>query len=328
MALVRVDPEHPDPAVIARAAAILRDGGLVAFPTETVYGLGANALDAAAVQRIYDAKGRPAYNPLIVHIANASDAKRVCSEWNERADKLARAFWPGPITLVLPRRADVPDAVSAGLPTVAVRVPSHPVARALLAAAGLPIAAPSANKSTQVSPTSGSHVERSLGDAVKLILDAGPTSVGIESTVLDVCGDATTLLRPGTITLSEIEAIVGPVTIAHGAHEGEARPSPGMMDKHYSPRATLVLVEESAVGVRAEHERASMRRVGALVVHSDIEPAATVIRMPSDARAYAARLYDALHRLDEMSCDIIIAERVPDAPEWLGVRDRLTRAAR
>jgi L-threonylcarbamoyladenylate synthase len=328
MALVRVDPNSPEAAIIERAAALLRDGRLVAFPTETVYGLGANALDARAVQRIYDAKGRPSYNPLIVHIADASLARTVCADWNERAEKLARAFWPGPLTLVLPKRAEVPDAVTAGMPTVAVRVPSHPVAHALLTAAGIPVAAPSANRSTRVSPTTGAHVQRSLGDAVDLILDAGPTSVGIESTVVDVSGPTTTLLRPGSISLPQLEALVGFVAPADAPHSDAARPSPGMMDKHYATRAPLVLVEASEVGLRVEHERANHRRVGAVVMHSDVEPADSIIRLPTDARGYAARLYDALHRLDDMDCDVIVAERVPDAPEWSGVRDRLTRAAR
>ncbi|HET7374479.1 MAG TPA: L-threonylcarbamoyladenylate synthase, partial [Gemmatimonadaceae bacterium] len=179
MELLRVDPRNPDPSTIGRAADVIRRGGLVAFPTETVYGLGAHALDPAAVERIYEAKGRPSYNPIIVHVATAEQAHGVVREWNETADRLARAFWPGPITLVLAKRENVPDAVTAGLPTVGVRVPAHPVAHALLAAAGVPIAAPSANRSTQLSPTMAAHVVASLGDAVDVVLDGGPTWVGI-----------------------------------------------------------------------------------------------------------------------------------------------------
>src|SRR6478672_244956 len=186
MALVHVDAERPDPTIIARAAELLRGGRLVAFPTETVYGLGANALDASAVARLYAAKGRPKYNPIIVHLAEISQIPAVATGWNDTAERLAREFWPGPLTLVLPKTDAVPESVTAGLNTVAVRIPQHPVAHALLGAAGIPVAAPSANRSTQLSPTTGNHVLQSLGEAVDLILDAGPTPVGIKSTVVDV----------------------------------------------------------------------------------------------------------------------------------------------
>src|SRR6185437_10013251 len=209
MQLLSVDPAHPEPAAIARAAELLRAGRLVAFPTETVYGLGANALDATAVERIYAAKGRPAYNPLIVHVADAGQVMSVATDWLDGAARLAAVFWPGPLTLVLPKRDIVPDAVTAGLPSVAVRVPSHPVAHALLAAARIPVAAPSANRSMMLSPTTGRHVARSLGESVDLILDAGPTTVGIESTVVDLTGEAPVLLRPGTISLVQLQAVVG-----------------------------------------------------------------------------------------------------------------------
>ncbi len=209
--LQRVDPQRPDEATIARAAEILRGGGLVAFPTETVYGLGANALDPAAVDRIYAAKGRPSFNPLIVHVADADHVLDVAAAWPDNAERLARAFWPGPLTLVLPKRPEVPSSVTAGLDTVAVRVPSHPVARALLVAAGIPIAAPSANRSSEVSPTTGAHVEKSLGDAVDLILDAGPTLVGIESTVVDLTFDPPAILRPGIITREDLALVIGEI---------------------------------------------------------------------------------------------------------------------
>lgn len=328
MRRIVVDAAAPDPALIDEAAALLRAGRLVAFPTETVYGLGANALDADAVDRIYAAKGRPSYNPLIVHLAQASDASQVVAAWPEAADALARAFWPGPLTIVLPKRDNIPDAVTAGLATVGVRVPQHPVARALITAARIPVAAPSANKSTQVSPTTGVHVEKSLGDAVDLILDAGPTPVGIESTVLDLSGEVPVLLRPGTITLAELEAVVGRVDVAQAGEGEQARRSPGMLDKHYAPRARVVLVPAEDMGLRLEQERAHVQRVGALVIHADIERAQRIVAMPADARAYAARLYEALHALDDMGCDVILIERVPDGGEWLGVRDRLERAAR
>lgn len=328
MELLPIDPTAPEPAIIERAARLLVAGGLVAFPTETVYGLGANALDPDAVARIYQAKGRPSYNPLIVHIAHADQVLDIARAWDERAQALARAFWPGPLTLVLPKREVVPDAVTAGLPSVAVRVPTHPVAHALLAAARTPVAAPSANRSMQLSPTTGAHVAASLGDSVDLILDAGRTQVGIESTVVDVSGAVPTLLRPGTISVPELEAVIGHIDIATPSAGEAARRSPGMLDKHYAPRARLVLVDADDVGVRVEHERAQVQRVGAIVITSAIEPSATILRLPNDARGYAARLYDALHTLDDAGCDVIVAERVPGQAEWLGVRDRLERGAR
>jgi L-threonylcarbamoyladenylate synthase len=329
MELLRVDPSDPDPNAIARAAAVIRRGGLVAFPTETVYGLGAHALDPRAVERIYEAKGRPSYNPIIVHVASAERARDVVREWNEYAERLAGAFWPGPMTLVLAKRPDVPDAVTAGLPTVGVRVPAHPVARALLEAADVPIAAPSANRSMQLSPTMASHVVASLGDAADVILDGGPTWVGIESTVIDVTGDQLAVLRPGTITLEQIGMVTGaPATIGASAAGDAARPSPGMLDRHYAPRARVVLVEASDVGIRVELERARGYRTGAVVITASVEAGPDVERLPADPAIYASRLYATLHALDDAGCDIVVVERVPDSGAWLGVRDRLERAAR
>ena len=329
MPLVEIDPVAPDPAIIARAAALLRNGGLVAFPTETVYGLGANALSAAAVARIYAAKGRPTYNPLIVHVSDQQRALDVVSEWTTLADKLAHVFWPGPLTLVLPKRANVPDSVTAGLASVAVRVPAHPVAHALLIACGIPIAAPSANRSMMLSPTTGTHVANSLGAAVDLILDAGATPVGIESTVVDLTTATPVLLRPGTIAVSEIESVVGSILVRSNAPGGAARPSPGMMDRHYSPRARLVLADSAHVGAVIQRERHDGRRVGALVFQTPEADAelADCTNMALDPAGYAARLYTALHALDDAGCDIIVVERVPPTAAWLGVRDRLERAA-
>jgi L-threonylcarbamoyladenylate synthase len=327
MSLVQLDPEHPDPTIIARAAELLRGGRLVAFPTETVYGLGANALDAAAVARIYAAKGRPEFNPLIVHVAEIAQVSSVAAGWNEMAERLALAFWPGPLTLVLPKTDVVPGEVTAGLPTVAVRIPRHPVAHALLAAARIPVAAPSANKSAQLSPTRGDHVLQSLGDAVDLILDAGPTPVGIESTVVDLTTPVPTLLRPGSITVDELSRVVGPIERRSHAAGDAARPAPGMLDKHYAPRARLVLVAAPDVGVRVEHERSNGLRVGALVVHASVEPAPGIIAMPDDPVGYAAALYASLHALDDAGCDVIVVERLPETDAWLAVRDRLSRAA-
>lgn len=329
--LVTIDAMHPDPAVIGDAAHILRSGGLVAFPTETVYGLGANALDRDAVRRIFAAKGRPATNPVIVHLASVADVAQVVAEWPATAARLAAAFWPGPLTLVLPRRAGVPDEVTAGQPTVAVRVPAHPVALALLHAAQVPVAAPSANRSTAVSPTTGAHVASSLGDAVDLILDAGPTDVGIESTVIDLTGDQAVLLRPGTIPLTAIEALVGPLGRPAARAEGSPYRAPGMMERHYAPAARVRLfAPHDLPAVEGEIARVTAEgaRVGAVTRGGPAPRGATdVVRLLDDPDGYARGLYDALHTLEGAGCALIVIERVPDDDRWLGVRDRLTRAA-
>jgi L-threonylcarbamoyladenylate synthase len=325
MTRIVIDRDLPNPEILARAAELLRAGRLVAFPTETVYGLGANALDATAVARIFEAKGRPSYNPIIVHVADVSGVDGVARQWSERADALAKAFWPGPMTLVLPRRAVVPDIVTAGLDSVGVRVPAHPVARALLEAASIPVAAPSANRSTELSPTTGQHVEKSLGHAVDLILDAGPTQVGIESTVIDLTSDVATVLRPGTISIPEIERIIGHVATASHVEGTAARPSPGMMDRHYAPRARLVVADVADVALVVEKERMAGRRVGALVLSAELS-GRSVVQMPSEPLAYAARLYTTLHSLDDSGCHVGVVETVPDAPEWRGVQDRIERA--
>ncbi|MFI5229253.1 MAG: L-threonylcarbamoyladenylate synthase [Gemmatimonadales bacterium] len=329
MRILTVDPKHPNVATIADAAAVLRAGGLVAFPTETVYGLGANALDPAAVERIYTAKGRPKYNPLIVHLASVDHVLDVALDFDERARRLAAAFWPGPLTLVLPKRGEVPASVTAGLGSVAVRIPSHAVARALLRAAGIPVAAPSANRSTQLSPTTAAHVAKSLGDAVDVILDGGPTTVGIESTVVDLTGTHATLLRPGVISVPELEVVIGPLVMAtHTVADGEARTSPGLMERHYSPRAELRLVDAIDIASAVAGERARGRKVGLLVLTASPTPDAHAAeQLPGDAAGYAAWVYGALHRLDDAGSDVIIVERVPSDAAWLGVRDRLERAA-
>jgi L-threonylcarbamoyladenylate synthase len=323
-AVLSVDTQRPDPAVVRRAAEVIRAGGLVAFPTETVYGLGANALDAAAVACIFAAKGRPATNPVIVHVADADQVRDVAAEWPESAAKLAAKFWPGPLTLVVPRRPEVPDIVTAGGPTVALRCPAHVVARELIWEAGVPVAAPSANRSTELSPTRAEHVLKRLGGRIDLILDGGPCSRGIESTVVDVTGGAVRVLRPGPITVPMLEEVVGPVETGGEAARGVAR-SPGQMPKHYSPRTKLRLVEPDvdfgenfcedwlealALGVR----------VGTLSLFG---PGA----MPDDPARYAAELYSRLHELDAQGLDLILVEMPPDTPEWAAVRDRLTRAA-
>jgi L-threonylcarbamoyladenylate synthase len=305
-----------DAALIAQAAAILRTGGLVAFPTETVYGLGANALDARAVDRIFEAKGRPASSPLIVHVGSVEMARKLALEWSELAETLARTFWPGPLTLVVPKQPSIPDNVTAGLSTVGLRQPDHPVAEALIREAGLPIAAPSANRFTGISPTTAEHVLKSLGDRVDLILDDGPTRIGIESTVLSLAGDRPRLLRPGMLSREDIESVTG--EIESGAFDMEgAHPSPGLHRKHYSPTTPVFLIE----GDRLPSGR------GAYLWLTHPLRAHHSQQMPPDAIGYAAVLYDILHQLDERGFDWIAIEKPPNWPEWAGVLDRLTRAS-
>jgi L-threonylcarbamoyladenylate synthase len=329
MQVVPVDPAAPAPAAIAGAAAELLRGGLVAFPTETVYGLGANALDVAAVHRLFAAKGRPSHNPLIVHLPEAAAARELAREWPAAAARLAAAFWPGPLTLVVAKRDVIGDAVTAGLDSVALRVPAHPVALALLRAAGVPVAAPSANPSTSVSPTAAEHVVAGLGHAVALVLDAGRTTLGIESTVVDVRGERPVILRPGFLSAPALERVVGPLASPDRATAGPALRSPGLLERHYAPNAELRLATSApeAAGAVAELRRGE-GRVGALLHSAADVPAHHTVRLPSDPVGYANGLYAALHALDALGCRFIVAEAVPPGPEWAGVRDRLSRAAR
>jgi L-threonylcarbamoyladenylate synthase len=343
--LIPLDPTSPDPAVIADAAARIRRGDLVAFPTETVYGLGANALDPEAVARIYAAKGRPAWNPVIAHVADVAAARALSRAWPASAEKLAAAFWPGPLTLVVPKAAHVPDVATAGLDAVGVRVPAHPVALALLAAAGVPVAAPSANRFTQVSPTTAAHVVQALGDNVPLVLDGGPCAVGIESTVVDCTGDAVVILRPGMLGRESLEAALAgtgiPVEVAKrsavphdAAAVADAPRAPGMVDRHYAPRGEVWLftpAEQPEIDAALAARGASQPgRVVGIVRSARLSPAPDhVITMPDDPAAYARALYAALHEADARGATLVVIERPPDdAPGWEGVRDRLTRAAR
>jgi L-threonylcarbamoyladenylate synthase len=317
--------------VIARAAAVLCGGGLVAFPTETVYGLGANALDAAAVARIFAAKGRPPNNPLIVHVPDVVSVPHVAATWPEAAGKLAERFWPGPLTLVLPKRGEVPDAVTAGRPTVAVRVPSNPVALTLLCAAAVPVAAPSANRSSELSPTRAEHVLHGLDGRIDLILDGGPTTGGIESTVVDVTCSPPRLLRPGLIGPAELEAVIGALDrgAAVNAETDVAPASPGMLPRHYAPRTKLYCEEESARG-RAERMALQGYRIGWIPFSSPINlgpPGVLGVEMPSDPAGYSARLYEVLHELDGKGLNAIVVEMPPADDAWLAIRDRLQRAA-
>jgi len=299
---------------LTEAARLIREGRLVAFPTETVYGLGANALDPAAVERIFQAKGRPSTSPLIVHVDSTGMARGLVREWPEAAEILARRYWPGPLTLVLPKDPRIPDIVTAGLDTVGLRMPAHPVALELIRAAGVPVAAPSANRFTELSPTTAEHVRRSLGDAVDLILDAGPTTVGLESTVLSLAGTPE-LLRPGMVTREEIESLIGPVGYCGEAAPGAHR-SPGLHRKHYSPKTRLI--------VAAGGELPAAGR-GAYLWLTKPSEAAACIEMPRQARLYAARLYRVLHDLDAGGFDWIAVERPPQGAEWAAVNDRLRR---
>lgn len=328
MPLVRVvDPERPDPVVIAEAAEAIRAGELVGMPTETVYGLAANALDPAAIARIYAAKGRPAHNPLIAHVVDVAQAKQYAAEWPAMAEALAAKFWPGPLTLVLRRKAGIPDALTAGLNTFGVRVPDHPVALALIRAAGVPLAAPSANKFTEVSPVTAAQVARGLGDAVSVILDAGRTRVGIESTVVDVSGGRAVLLRPGMIGRAELEAVVGPVgRPGAAAREDAPRPAPGMTARHYAPHAQVQLLAGPHIAKSAAE--LGEHRVGVISWSVDVPGAVAFSRrLPDTVSGYAGALYDALHAADAAGCSVLLIEKVPDDDHWDAVRDRLTRAA-
>lgn len=321
-----VDPVDPDMDTIDRAGRVIREGGLVAFPTETVYGLGANALDDGAVGRIFDAKQRPPNNPLIVHIAEVEDAAAVVEDWTESAAALADAFWPGPLSLVLPRAEQVPSVVTAGLSTVGVRLPAHPVARALIRAARRPIAAPSANLYTGISPTSARHVERALGQSVDVILDAGPTRVGIESTVVRLENGAVTILRPGMITAEDLRRVVDRVEYADATPSaGRRRESPGMAPKHYSPSCPLRLVDDP--GPALDDKRADERVGWLFVVQPERAPAGPSYVVGETPERYAERLYACLHDLDHRGVREIIAERPPGSDPWRGIRDRLERAS-
>lgn len=327
---MKIDPTAIDPSVLALATATLRSGGLVAFPTETVYGLGANALNPAAVERLFAVKGRPSRNPVIVHVAGVEQARHLVTDWPSAAAKLAARFWPGPLTLVLPRLPVIPSQVTAGGPTVAIRVPAQPIALALLETAGLPIAAPSANPSSGLSPTTAQHVFHHLLGKVDLILDGGPTSAGIESTVIDLTRTPPVVLRPGPITVARLEEEIGPISrLAASIKAHDPLPAPGMLARHYAPRATLILATDDGSGL-VESMTSEGRHVGWLASKSAKQIASPLVRrldMPDDAPAYAARLYAALHELDLSRVDFIVVARLPDEPEWVAVLDRLSRAA-
>jgi L-threonylcarbamoyladenylate synthase len=310
---------------IARAASLIREGGLVAFATETVYGLGANAYDVRAVGRIFEAKDRPTFDPLIVHVGNRAWVESVAATVTPLAQRLIDAFWPGPLTLVLPKTDRIPDLATAGLPTVGVRMPSHPSAVELLRQANIPIAAPSANRFGHVSPTRAEHVAEQLGDRIDYILDGGPCTVGVESTILDVTGAQPVLLRPGGLPLEAIEAQIGPVRLIEAmSAANEPQPSPGRLLRHYATRTALVIAD-------AEESPPSIARVGLLTLaaKSDDEHYAAIetLSPAGDLAEAAANLFAAMRRLDARGLDLIVVRLVPEVGLGRAINDRLRRAA-
>jgi L-threonylcarbamoyladenylate synthase len=313
---------------VRRAAAVIREGGLVAFPTETVYGLGADALSAAAVARIFEAKERPRGNPLIVHVAGLEGLGRVAAEVPDRARELAARFWPGPLTLVLPRARAVPLITTGGLDTVAVRVPAHPVALALIGEAGCPVAAPSANRSGRPSPTIAGDVLEDLDGRVDLILDGGPTTVGVESTVLDMTIEPPTLLRPGGVTIEQLEACLGRVRRPDAHDEARGR-SPGLRFRHYSPRARVMVID-AGTGEQAAAAWLETGRLAGLMAQRPValeRPGLVVKTMPADLEGYAHDLFRTLRELDAMGVEVIFVEAIAEEGLGAAIMDRVRRAA-
>ncbi len=311
---------------IARAIAILRAGGLVAFPTETVYGLGADASNPEAIRKVFAAKGRPHDHPLIVHVASAAQLTDWAREVPPAAHTLAKKFWPGPLTLILKRAQGVSDVVTGGQDTVALRVPSHPVAQALLRAFGGGVVGPSANRYGRVSATTAEHVRQEFGDTVDCVLDGGACDVGIESTLVDLSGAKPALLRPGWITASEIESALG---ISLAAPNAQSPRAPGTLAKHYAPRTPLMLVETGLIDELARSFVRQGKRV-AVLARNARQPLIDNLMWIAAHEApagYAHDLYANLRRLDDAGCDVILVEEPPLAMEWAAVRDRLGRAA-
>jgi L-threonylcarbamoyladenylate synthase len=319
---------------IDQAVKILREGGLVAFPTETVYGLGADARSSSAIARIYHAKGRPSTNPLIVHVADAQIAKRYAADWPEDAERLAKAFWPGPITLVVPKSPQIVSEATAGRNTVGLRAPNHPLALQLLRVFDGPLAGPSANRSNRISPTTAEHVRQSLAGRVDLILDGGPCGVGIESTVIDLTSTKPAILRPGGISREAIEAVIGPVELqAMVTDISQSAASPGQQPVHYAPRTPAYRFESS----EAEQVDAFLRRAiisTAVFITLRVWPDwlnfagenLESFLMPGDPVVYARRLYSTLHDADKIGPAAIFIEMPPDTSAWNAVRDRIRRA--
>jgi L-threonylcarbamoyladenylate synthase len=329
--VISIDPAMPDRTAIQEAATLIRAGKLVAFPTETVYGLGGDGLNPASLRRIYTAKGRPPDNPLILHVANQVQLASVAAEVSDTARTLMRAFWPGPLTLILPKTPQVPDLATGGLTTVAVRMPDHPVALALIQRAATPLAGPSANRSGRPSPTTAQHVLDDLDGAIALVLDAGPAVIGVESTVLDITCTPPVLLRPGGLSQAAIEAVIGPLGGSPDAvfH----RRSPGMRYRHYSPKAHVLLLEDPGPetlqrminAARTHHQRVGcvLHRLASVAVPSGV----LVKRMGECVSEYAHNLFAAFRDLDALGVEVIIVEGVTEEGLGAAVMDRLRRAA-
>jgi L-threonylcarbamoyladenylate synthase len=318
-------------AAIRRAVELLTAGEVVSLPTETVYGLAANAFDSHAVSRIFEIKGRPKHNPIIVHVAGIEMARSCVAQWPAVAHQLARAFWPGPLTLVLPRSEAIPKVVTAGGPTVGVRWPSHPFMQAVISACRFPLAAPSANLANKVSPTTAAHVVKQLGKCIPLVVDGGPSHVGIESTVLDISADPPRLLRPGMVHKETLAAVIGPVSVGSGP-KAELLKSPGLLPKHYAPRAKLALWSWKNEG-ELKQQTLNSGIAGAkihVIAHTHIPSDAGLGRVsviPHDAEAFARAIYAELHACDDAGAELIVVEALPSTHEWRAIVDRLNRAA-
>jgi L-threonylcarbamoyladenylate synthase len=322
-------------AAVKCAAELLRAGEVVALPTETVYGLAANALNEKAVAKIFQIKGRPANNPIIVHIVSVEMAKRCVTAWPKPAEKLARAFWPGPLTLVLPCAKEIPGIVTAGGTTVGVRWPGHPFIQAVIRECGFPLAAPSANLSSRISPTNAGHVRQQLGEKICLIVDGGQSQVGIESTVLDLTVSPPHVLRPGMIHAETLAAVLGEVRSRKSevrSKSSKALPSPGLLKKHYAPKAKLLILSwcndadlKSQIA-NCKPQTASCHVIAHTHIPS-VEDFARVSVLPHDAEAFARAIYAEFHHCDEAGADLIVIEAPPESPEWSGIADRLRRAS-
>ena len=328
-AIIELNSQHPDPALIQKAASTIRAGGLVAFPTETVYGLGADAMNERAIRRIFEAKGRPADNPLIVHVCDRAMLDLVATDVSAKAEALIAAFWPGPLTLVLKRKSQVAESVSAGLSTVAVRMPRSPIALELIRRARTPIAAPSANRSGRPSATTAAHVARDLEGRIDMILDGGATSIGVESTVLEMTSEPPVILRPGWVTREQLMDTIGRVDVV--ATGEELKRSPGTRHRHYSPRARVVLVEETSTK-SVEQLCKDLLQEGSVgfIGHSRVaidNPKFSAILLDNTADRYARSIYSALRELDERGANVIVVEGISEEGEGAAVMDRLRKAA-
>jgi L-threonylcarbamoyladenylate synthase len=318
-----MDGKAPRATTLDDALAALRRGEPIGLPTETVYGLAADAHDPAAIRRIYELKGRPSDHPLIVHVADAVTASRWAGDWPDAAEALAEAFWPGPLTLILPRAANVPDEVTGGQDTVGLRVPAHPVAQALLRAFEGGVAAPSANRFGRLSPTTAAHVREEFGDAVPIVLDGGECEIGLESTIVDLSSDTPRILRPGKISRPEIEEVIGPV--AEGK-DGDSPRASGTLASHYAPRASVEVLARAPLVARFHELAKRGQKVAALLRGQPFKGIDGEV-LPSDLAGYGHALYAALRRLDARGFDVLLAELPPHTAAWAAVNDRLKRAA-